>query len=453
MVVKLFDESEIIPRDENWFEERNFNAFEGFNGTTIFSREEIAVIVRNQEVIHYRMGDSSVRSMMPVASSYAWNSELVDDIETALPEEKVRFYRCVDSTLSPEDAAKQTFLIDPTDALLGNSTQRLIYVDVNRKEFLLWRNAAGKVLGTVEDPFRLPVGFEFELREHVLSPVNSRRSQGLGFLNLNNGMIEFVEGARLGIDEDLRPVIPRYGNGFSQVTRYFPKIKDNKDGFTLVVQGASDYFESSVNRALEEIPKGLRAKLFKEIRTVKLNGSPRDGVKPKDLHKRPQGYDRDSDMMDGPSWVDTKSRQFTLNEFCLNPQGEMVHLGNPNEILTRFVHEAIQLLDLSYEMQERLKRVYEHDLVEIPKVLRKYGDDVKPESLGNLISRDVEKIPSILKRIAKQENGEVARAAVFSEIVSILLTDDTNFAHGPDILLEMFPNSRSVIDRYLQSLE
>ncbi len=449
----MFDESDIILRDENWFEERNFTAFEGFNNTTIFTREEVTVIVRNGELIHYRMGDSSVRSMMPVASANSWPSELVDDTETNLPEEKVRFYRCIDSTLSPEDAAKQTFFIDPTDALLGNSTQRLIYVDISRKQFLLWRNAAGKVLGTIEDPLRLPIGFEFELREHVLSPVNSRRSQGLGFLNLNNGIIEFIEDSRLGIDEELRPVIPQYSNGFSQVTRYFPKIKHNEDGFTLVVQGASDYFESSVNRALEDIPKGLRAKLFKEIKTVKLNGSPRDGVKPKDLHKRPQGYDRDADMMDGPSWVDTKSRQFTLNEFCLNPQGEMVHLGNPNEILTRFVHEAIQLLDLSYEMQELLKRVYEYDLVEIPKVLRKYADDVKPESLGYLISRDKEKIPSILKRIAKQENGEAARAAVLSEIVSILLTDHTTFAHGPDILLEMFPNSRSVIDRYLQSLE
>lgn len=449
----MFDESDIIPRDENWFEERNFTAFEGFNGTTIFTREEITVIVRSEEVIHYRMGDSSVRSMMPVASAHSWPPQLVDETETALPEEKVRFYRCIDPALSPADAEIESFFIDPTDALLGNSNQRLIYVDVNRKDFLLWRNAAGKVFGTVEDPFRLPVGLAFELREHVLSAINSRRRQGLGFLNLNNGMIEFVEDARLGIDEDLRPVIPGYRNGFSQVTRYFPKIKDNEEGFTLVVQGASNYFENSVNKALEDIPKGLKDKLFKEIKTVKLNGSPRDGVKPKDLHKRPQGYDRDTDMMDGPSWVDTKSRQFTLNEFCLNSRGEMIHLGNPNAILTRFVHEAVQLLDLSYEMQERLKRVYEHDLVEIPKVLRKYGDDVKPESLGNLISRDAERIPSILKRIAKQENGAVARAAVLSEIVSILLTDDTNFAHGPDVLLDLFPNSRSVIERYLQSLE
>lgn len=449
----MLDESDIIPREEKWFEERNFTAFEGFNGTKIFTLREVTVITRDSEVIHYRMGESSVRSMMPSVSANIWPSELVDEAETTSSVEKVRFYRCINSAVAPEDVAKETFLIDPTDALLGNSTQRLIYVDVNRKEFLLWRNAAGKVLGTVEDPLRLPLGFEYEPREHVLSPMNSKRSQGLGFLNLNNGMIEFIENARLGIDEDLRPVIPRYHNGFSQVTRYFPKIKDNEDGFTLVVQGASDYFENSVIRALEDIPRGLKTKLFKEIRTVKLNGSPRDGVKPRDLHKRPQGYDRDADMMDGPSWVDTKSRQFTLNEFCLNQKGEMVHLGNPNEILTRFVHEAIQLLDLSYEMKERLKRVYEHDLVEIPKVLRKYGDDVKPESLSNLISRDAERIPSILKRIAKQENGDAARAAVLSEIVSILLTDDTNFAHGPDILLEMFPNSRSVIDRYLQSLE
>ncbi|MBX9722006.1 MAG: hypothetical protein K2X81_11465, partial [Candidatus Obscuribacterales bacterium] len=297
------------------------------------------------------------------------------------------------------------------------------------------------------------IGFEFELREHVLSPMNSRRGEGLGFLNLNNGMIEFTENGRLGIDEDLRPVIRGYRSGFSQVTSYFPEIKNNEDGFTLVVQGASNYFEQSVYKALDNIPKGLKAKLFKEIKTVKLNGSSRDGIKPRDLHKRPQGYDNDADMMDGPSWVDTKSRQFTLNEFCLNSRGEMVHIGTQSEILTRFVHEAIQLLDLSFEMQERLKRVYEHDLVEIPKVLRKYGDDVKPESLSYLVSRDAERIPSILKRIAKQENGAAARAEVLSEIVSILLTDQTNFVHGPDALLELFPNSRSVIDRYLKSLE
>jgi len=453
MVIDLFDESAIIPRTEEWFTERNFTAFQGMNGTTIFSRADVTVIVRGDEIIHYRMYESSVRSMSPASGANAWPSAMVDVSDTSNPEEYVRLYRCIAPSVTPEAALLETFLIDPTDALFGDASQRLIYVDVERKDFLRWRNASGKILGAAEDPLRLPLGFDFSPVEHVLSPLNSIRNPGLGLLNINNGLIEFVEHARIGIDDDLRPLIPKYNNRFSQLTRYFPKKIDTEDGFTLIVQGASGYFENSVNRALEEIPKGLRAKLFTAINYVKLNGTPRDGVKPRDLHKRPQGYSSDSDMMESPSWADTKTRQFTLSEFCLNSQSQMVSLSDPNAITTRFVQEAIHLLDLSFEMKQLLQRVYEYDLAEIPRVLRNYHDEVKPESLGYLLSRDTEKIPSMLKRVAVQESSEVARFEVLSEIASILLTDHTNFIHGPDILLELFPNSRSVIDRYLQSLE
>jgi hypothetical protein len=453
MVVELQDESAIIPRSEEWFTDHGFTAFEGMNSTTIFTRDDLTVIVRDGEVVHYRVGESSVRSMTPANSANAWPSDMVDDSERAVSEEYVRLYRCIGSTVSPEAALKELFLIDPTDALMGVATQRLIYVDIKRKDFLRWRNASGKVQGTVDEPLRLPFGLDFGLREHVLSPMNPRRNPGLGFLNTNNGIIEFIENARMGIDDDLRVVIPLYANRYAQLTRYFPIKRETEDGFTLFVQGASEYFEKDVNKALDQMPKGLRAKLFTAIKTVKLSGSPRDGVKPRDLHRKPQGYPDGADMMDVPSWADTKSRQFTLNEFCLNSRGEMVFSADSNAILTRFVHEAIQLLDLSFEMNELLKRVYEYDLAEIPRILRQYGDDVKPESLGYLISRDIEKIPSMLKRIAAQENAAVARSEVLSEISSVLLTEQTNFIHGPEILLELFPNSRSVIERYLQSLE
>lgn len=453
MVVELQDVSIIVQRSEEWFTDHGFIAFEGMNGTTIFTRDDLTVIVRDGEVVHYRIGESSVRSMTPASGVNAWPSDMVDDSETAISEEYVRFYRCVDPSVSPETALKELFLIDPTDALVGDANQRLIYVDLKRKDFLRWRNAAGKVQGTVADPLRLPVGLDFSVREHVLSPMNSRRNPGLGFLNTNNGIIEYVENARMGIDDDLRVVIPLYANRYSQLTRYFPIRREMEGGCTLIVQGASEYFEKDVNKALDQIPKGLRAKLFTAIKTVKLNGAPGDGVKPRDLHRRPQGYADGADMMDAPSWADTKSRQFTLNEFCLNARGEMVFSADSNAILTRFVHEAIHLLDLSSEMNELLKRVYEYDLVEIPRVLRQYGEDVKLESLGYLISRDIEKIPSMLKRIAGQDSSVVARSEVLSEISSALLTDNTNFIHGPEILLELFPNSRSVIERYLQSLE
>ncbi|MCW5821904.1 MAG: hypothetical protein KIT34_03825 [Cyanobacteria bacterium TGS_CYA1] len=448
----LFEESEIIPRSDEWFTNQNFIAFDGMNNTAIYTRDDVTVIVRGDEIIHFRMDKSSVRSMSPASGLNAWPSELVDTTETAVPEENVRFYRCLDATISPEDAQEESFLIDPTDALLGDATQRLIYVDISRKEFLRWRNAAGKILGTIEDPLRLPLGLEFSLREHVLSPTNSKRDYGLGFLNINNGLIEFVENARIGIGEDFRPVIPRYSNRYSQLTRYFPIKREAIDNCTFIVQGASSYFEHCVKNALEQMPKGLRAKLLKEIKTVKLNGTPRDGVKPKDLHRKPQGYVDGADMLNGPSWADTKSRQFTINEFCLNQHGAMTPLADSNAILTRFVHESVHLLDLSTEMQELLKKVYEYDLAEIPRYLRRY-DDVKPESLGYLLGRDAEKIPSMLKQIATQDSSAVARAEVLSEISSILLTDQTNFVHGPDALLELFPNSRSVIERYLQSLE